>query len=154
MVNMAESFVVKALGTGFWCLCYLVMIIQGLFTSGKAVFSPWPHKAMAYCIVWEAAFSWARPKTGAGEVKKTTKAQAEMTRILFFAWMVLDVPLMSLFLWGGNGGLNEDIASSRMQFLIELVVSIFLHRAVLKFGGAEGFWLLKYISIPYDIYIA
>lgn len=88
MLDVNVAFAVKALGTGFWCLCYFVMVLQGL-TTGDAVFSPWPHKSMAYCIVWEALFSWAKPKTSSGEVVKASKAQAEMTRILFLAWMIL-----------------------------------------------------------------
>lgn len=61
---------------------------------------------------------------------------------------------MLLFLWGGNGIPGEVVSESRLHFLIELVVSFAIHYVCLRWGGVETFWFVKYLSIPYDIYIS
>eukprot|EP00474_Spongospora_subterranea_P009566 CRZ10024.1 hypothetical protein [Spongospora subterranea] len=153
-MSASTSYSVKSLGTAFWCLCYISLTLQGLFTPGKRIFCPWPHKAMAYCVVWEAALSWAKPKLGAWGSSDISSSHSKNTRLLFFAWFVFDCPLMALFLYGGNGTIGENIQHSRNVFFIELFFSAAIHYAFLRNCDSFSFFFIKYFSIVYDIYMS
>eukprot|EP00475_Leptophrys_vorax_P004742 TRINITY_DN12815_c0_g1_i1.p1 TRINITY_DN12815_c0_g1~~TRINITY_DN12815_c0_g1_i1.p1 ORF type:complete len:233 (-),score=42.75 TRINITY_DN12815_c0_g1_i1:43-741(-) len=149
-----QEFVLKALGAACWVMSYGTMVLQGLISDPTKIYCPWPYKALSYCIVWEAAFAVFENKLQKGDrMGPSARKQKNKTRILFFAWMALDVPLLLLYLFGGNGTPDED-ATSKLSFLQWIVVSFIVQFGACWFGGPLTFWFVKYFAIPYDIYIS
>eukprot|EP00475_Leptophrys_vorax_P010026 TRINITY_DN166_c0_g1_i7.p1 TRINITY_DN166_c0_g1~~TRINITY_DN166_c0_g1_i7.p1 ORF type:complete len:292 (-),score=45.28 TRINITY_DN166_c0_g1_i7:58-933(-) len=150
---MVLEYNLKAVGAGLWCVAYIAMIIMGL-TNPSGVFCPYPLSTMAYTVSWEIVFSMAKPLVGRGERRSQTEREKNKTRLLFFWWILLDLVLVSMFLWGGNGLINEDLLTSRMAFGVRFFFWMVIHVGALYTGNAELFWLAKYFSIPLDIYIS
>eukprot|EP00475_Leptophrys_vorax_P010030 TRINITY_DN166_c1_g1_i5.p1 TRINITY_DN166_c1_g1~~TRINITY_DN166_c1_g1_i5.p1 ORF type:complete len:216 (-),score=42.91 TRINITY_DN166_c1_g1_i5:432-1079(-) len=109
---------------------------------------------MAYTISWEIAFALADPMVGCGECGSQTKEKKEKTRKMFLCWMLFDLPLVSEFMIGGNGLIGEDLLTSRKDFAFQFIMWMVVHAGAVCAGHAELFWVVKYFSIPFDVYIS